>query len=62
MIWKVNRIGVEQVWYSNDVIEKIKKIVNKNGCEFCDDLAGECEECVFTEIRKIIEEEENGEK
>lgn len=24
-MWKVNKIGKEQVWYSSDLIEKIKK-------------------------------------
>lgn len=58
MKWVVNRIGKEQVWYSSDVIEKIKKLVEPNGCEFCDDIAGECENCVFIEIEKILKEEE----
>ena len=26
MKWVVNKIGVEQVWYSGDVIEKIKEL------------------------------------
>lgn len=24
-MWRVNKIGKEQVWYSSDLIEKIKK-------------------------------------
>ena len=26
MKWVVDKIGVEQIWYSGDVIEKIKKL------------------------------------
>lgn len=29
MIWKVDRLGEEQIWYSKDVIERIKEIVQE---------------------------------
>lgn len=56
--WVLNTFQGIKVWYSSDVIDKIKKLVERSGCEFCDDIAGECENCVFVEIKKILDEED----
>ena len=38
---------------------QIKKITNEQGCEFCDDIAGCCEHCLRTKIKKLISEVNN---
>lgn len=57
MIWNVNKIGIEQTWYSKDVIDKIVSECEQQMCEK-DDCDPECE-CLAKAILDIIEGEEN---
>jgi len=57
MIWNVNKIGIEQTWYSKDVIDKIVSECEQQMCEK-DDCEPECE-CLAKAILDIIEGEEN---
>ena len=50
MVWKVNRIGIEQVWYSEKLIKAIK--------ELCNDINGLGAKTLAEEIIKLIESED----
>lgn len=54
-MWRVNKLGKEQVWYEAELIEKIKQISLTN-CLTC----GECkngfkfEQCGYNDILELI--------
>ena len=58
-MWRVNRIGKEQKWYKEQLIDKIKQIALTN-CLTC----GECknnpkpEQCGYNDILEAILESE----
>lgn len=65
-MWRVNKIGKEQVWYSSDLIEKIKKecqeaIDTYDKEQFyeddCDIFKGEA--IMANRILELIKEKEN---
>lgn len=60
MKWVVDKIGVEQVWYSGDVIEKIKKIALE-ACLCCGECKTEFSQksyCDWNEILELINSED----
>ena len=58
-MWKVNKIGIEQIWYSSDVIDKIKSVCREHKCDDATCKSdSECE-CLPKKILGIIEKEEN---
>ena len=54
MIWKVDRTGEEQIWYSKDVIDKIKEVVTLDdiNCKISKETQNVCDD-----VLKIIENE-----
>lgn len=64
-MWRVNKIGQEQVWYESEIIEKIKAIC-KNTCNYGDNCNGyhcyscKCinEEAAINQILNLIKEVE----
>ena len=56
MKWVTDRIGKEQIWYSDDVINKIESICRGYMCDY-DDCYPDCE-CVPKLILDIIESED----
>lgn len=57
MKWVVDRIGKEQVWYSADVIEEIKKACEQNEKDsFCYDCI--YEGGIAKKVLQIIESED----
>ena len=54
-IWKVNKIGIEQVWYPKELIDKIKEIAE----DIVDKDCYENSDAKAQHILDIIKEAEN---
>ena len=54
-MWRVNKIGKEQVWYEAELIEKISGII-KNVCRQCPVQCCDTRECEAQKIKDLIQE------